>query len=181
MVLVAPFETAAKRWLQMPWVNRYSERQYQLTQEPFGGFVRPGVLRPRTYRDILSDYLANPEPKSLAPDGIICGADTAGLLHRRPVHLGTLSHIGKESNQLEDVQARLVEGLDEVVNEYDDFYARVFLPLALPTLQHLGVRETARRAGLAPATVSVALRQGSRPRPARSHSAPRRRCGERGV
>jgi hypothetical protein len=34
MVLVAPFETDAERWLQIPWVNRYSKRQYQLTQEP---------------------------------------------------------------------------------------------------------------------------------------------------
>jgi hypothetical protein len=165
MVLIAPFETDAERWLQMPWVNRYSKKQYQLTEEPFQGFVRPGVVRPRTYRDILSDYLANPEPKSVAPDGGLCAADTAGLLDRRPVRLATLSHIGKESNQLEDVQAGLVEGLDEVVSQYDDFYGRVFAPLALPVLQRLGVRETARRADLAPATVSVALRQGSRPRP----------------
>jgi hypothetical protein len=113
----------------------------------------------------LSDYLANPEPKSLAPDGALCAPEAAGLLRRRPVRLATLSHIGKESNQLEDVQAGMVEGLDEVVNEYDDFYTRVFTPLALPVLQRLGVRETARRADLAPATVSVALRQGSRPRP----------------
>lgn len=166
MVLVAPFETDARRWLEMPWVNRYSSRQYRLTQEPFRGFVQPGIVRPRTYRDILSDYLANPEAKSLAPDGALCAADTVGLLARRPVRLATLSHIGKESNRLEDVQAGLVEGLDEVVNQYDDFYARVFAPLVLPVLQELGVRETARRTGHSVGAVSAALSQCSRPRPA---------------
>lgn len=64
------------------------------------------------------------------------------------------------------MQAGLVQDVDEVVNEYDDFYTRVFLPLVVPVLRELGVRETARRTGLAPATVSVALRGASRPRPA---------------
>jgi len=45
------------------------------------------------------------------------------------VRLTTVSHIGKESNRLEDVQVGLVESLDDVVNHYDDVYARVYKPL----------------------------------------------------
>jgi hypothetical protein len=74
------------------------------------------------------------------------------------------SNIGRESNRLEGVQAGLVEGLDEVVNRYDDFYERVFAPLVLPVLRTLGVRETARRTGHSVGAVSAALSQGSGPR-----------------
>jgi hypothetical protein len=166
MVLVAPFETHAERWLEMPWVNRYSGRQYRLTEEPFRGFVRPGVVRPRTYRDILSDYLANPEAKSLAPDGTLWAADTTGLLARRPVVLKTVTHIGKESNRLEDVQAGLVEGIEEAITEYDDLYRRVFTPLVVPLLRQVGVRATARKTGVSLGAVSAALSGRSRPRSA---------------
>lgn len=161
---MAPFERDAARWFDMPWWNRYSGREYRLTGEPFGGFVRPGVVRPRTYREVLVDYLANPEAKSLRADGSPCMSDTTGLLGRRRVRLKTVSHVGKESNQLEDVQTGLVENHSDVVNSYDDVHGRVFLPLVVPVLRRLGVRETARRTGHGLGAVSAALSGRSTPR-----------------
>jgi hypothetical protein len=84
--------------------------------------------------------------------------------------VATVSHIGKELNRLEGVQAGLVEGIDEVLNQHDDFYRRVFVPLALPILRELGVRETARRTGASVASTSAALAQRSKPRPSRVRS-----------
>jgi hypothetical protein len=67
----------------------------------------PGVVRARTYRDILVGYLANEEAESFSPYGAPCRSDTTYLLSRRLMRLKTVSHIGKESNQLEDVRAGL--------------------------------------------------------------------------
>lgn len=76
----------------------------------------------------------------------------------------TVTHVGKEANSLEDLQAGLVQDVGDVLNEYDDLYSRVFVPLVLPVLPRLGVRETARRTGTSPAAVSRALSGRSRPR-----------------
>lgn len=100
MVLVGAYERDPRRWWEMPWFNRYSGRAYRITPEPSSGYITPGVVRVKTYRDVLADYLANAEAKSLAPDGGPCGPGTRGLLGRRPVRLRTLAHIGKESNRL---------------------------------------------------------------------------------
>jgi hypothetical protein len=75
------------------------------------------------------------------------------------------AHIGKESNRLEDARTGLIEDLNEVVSEYDDYYQRVFVPLVLPVLNDLGVRETARRTGHSLGAVSATLSRRSRPRP----------------
>jgi len=48
--------------------------------------------------DVIDHYRVHPEAKSLGPDGLPCGKHTVGLLQRRPVRLGALVHIGKESN-----------------------------------------------------------------------------------
>jgi hypothetical protein len=123
-------------------------------------------VRARTYRDILTTYLTNEEAKSLAPDGQPCQPDTQGLLRRRPVRIQTITHIGKESNRLEDRQAGLLDGVDEFLNHYDDFYTSVFGPMVVPILRGLGVRETARRTGHSVGAVSAALSGRSRPRAA---------------
>lgn len=76
----------------------------------------------------------------------------------------TIAHIGKESNQLEDIEVGLVEDLEEVQSEYGDYYSRVFIPLVVPVLRMLGVRATARRTGFAVGAVSAALGGKARPR-----------------
>jgi hypothetical protein len=76
----------------------------------------------------------------------------------------TISHIGKESNRLEDIEVGLVQELGEVQSEYDDYYRRVFVPLVLPVLREMGVRDTARRTGHSLGAVSAALAGRSRPR-----------------
>jgi hypothetical protein len=166
MVLMAPYENDARQWLETEWWNRYSARPYHLTLEPFRGQVRPATVRPRTYRDILAGYLANEEAKSLDPSGTLCHPSSRGLLRRRPARIRSVAYIGKESNRLEDAQAGLVEGLDEVVAEYDDYYGRILVPLVFPVLRELGVRETSRRTRHGLGAVSDTLAARARPRAA---------------
>jgi hypothetical protein len=73
--------------------------------------------------DILDEYLAHPEPKSLAPYGSRCQRETSGLLGRRPLTPMMLTHLGKEANSLDEVEAGFVAELGEILNEYPRSFA----------------------------------------------------------
>jgi hypothetical protein len=164
IVLIAPYESDRERWLEMPWTNRYSGRVYRLTLEPSGGRERERLITPKTYRDILGSYLAHEEAKSLAPDGDPCEPRTSGLLLRRPVLVRTITHIGKEANQLEDTLTGLVASQDETLNNYEDPEHAYFRDHVVPILRCLGVRETARRTGYSLAAVHDVLTKDAFPR-----------------
>jgi hypothetical protein len=68
----------------------------------------------QSYGDVIARYSTHPEAKSLGPDGGICGQRTVRLLQRRPVVLGELVHIGKETNRLEEVEQGKVYDWDVV-------------------------------------------------------------------
>jgi hypothetical protein len=68
----------------------------------------PGVIYVKTYRDVLKEYRAHAETKSLAPDGTLCVGASMGLLQRRPVTRLYGAYVGKESNRLEEVDAGLI-------------------------------------------------------------------------
>jgi hypothetical protein len=69
-------------------------------------------------RVVVKEYMRHAECKSLGPDGLPCTADTVGLLQRRTVRLQRLTHIGKETNKLEDVERQLYVDASKVVTEY---------------------------------------------------------------
>ena len=172
MVLIAPYEPDSARWLDADWSNRYSGNSYRISTQPSGGHERPGVVTIKTFRDVLAEYANHPEDKSCGPDGQPSAASSAGLLRRRPVTVEGVRHIGKESNRLEDVQAGLMQDVDEVANSYDDYYTAVFLPIVVSRLRQLGIRETSRRTGISVGAVSeVLVRQGQASREA-THQVP---------
>jgi hypothetical protein len=164
IVLVAPYERDRDRLEQQEWINRVNGRAYRITTEPSGGRVRPGVVTVKTYGDTILEYATHAEPKRLDPDGKPCDRTTIGLLGRRPVAAAIVRHIGKESNRLEEAQAGLLDDTDEPLDRYDQQDLTVFRELAIPILRHLGIRETARRAGLGLGSVSAALSGRSVPR-----------------
>lgn len=166
VALIAPYTNDPAAWTTQPWINRYSGRTYRITTEPSHSVERDGLVSVRTYEDILWDYAKRPEHKSNGPDGARCGKKSLGLLSRRWVAGRTITHIGKESNQLEVVQAGLAREHAEVLNAYDEARWLNFCAEVLPILRSLGPREVARRTGLAPASVHAALSGKSRPRQA---------------
>jgi hypothetical protein len=163
MVLIAPYEPDPDRWLDARWINRYSGRDYRITTQPSEGQERSGLVTIKTFRDVLADYTSHPEDKSLGPDGQPSDAASAGLLKRRPVTVEGVRHVGKESNRLEDVQAGQMQDVDEVTSSYDDYYTAVFLPIVVPKLRQLGIRETSRRTRISVGAVSAALAGKARP------------------
>ena len=67
---------------------------------------------------MIREFRAHPEAKSLGPDGRPCGKRTTGLLQRRPVVATETVVIGKEANELEQVETGLIDELEEVQTVY---------------------------------------------------------------
>jgi hypothetical protein len=159
--LVAPFETDPRKWAKLAWRNLYDASGTRYTiRTGASPYAVPGEVRVKTYRDVLDDYRRHPESKSLAPDGTPCTGLTVGLLRRRPVTALYLTHVGKESNQLEEVEAGLVHDPEEVYTEYQDPAHDPWATLAVPVLKQMPRPQLETATGLDRSTLTR-LRNGS--------------------
>lgn len=107
-----PYTRDARQWSKLRWTDVYSGETFATTTRSQGLDER--TARVQSYSDVIARYRTHPESKSLGPDGSPCGQRTVGLLRRRPVVLGELVHIGKETNRLEEVEQGLVHDWNEV-------------------------------------------------------------------
>ena len=80
--------------------------------------VSPTTYFSYSYAHLIDEHEKHTEPKSLGPDGTICDSQTRGVLRRRSIRVGGVLHIGKEANDLEEVQAGLVRDPSEVQTTY---------------------------------------------------------------
>jgi hypothetical protein len=143
--LLGTYEKDPAKWLAMPWFDKYSGRQYAIGV----GRETPGdVVQVKSYRDVILEYRVHPEPKSLDAEGKPCDQSSRGLLSRRPVQLGSLVYVGKESNQFEQVSQGLLHSRKEVQPAYqppqlttwDLIYLPVIRRVPLKRLTGLGSR-----------------------------------------
>ena len=142
----------SRRWIELEWFNKYSDESETYRIDPEASLGTAGVAKVNSYSDVLSEYRVHPEPKSLSPDGKPAGWHADGLLARRPVTASRrIIHIGKESNELEDIQAGTVHDPDEVLNEY--VREDVWREFVLPVLQAM-TRAQLRDAGLSGSSIS---------------------------
>jgi hypothetical protein len=147
--LVAPFETDPRKWEKLRWTNLYDATGTRYTiRTRTSPYAVPGEARVKTYRDVLDEYRRHPEAKSLAPDGTLCTGATVGLLRRRPVTALYLTHVGKESNRLEEVEAGLVHDPEEVYTAYPDPAHDPWRLLVVPVLKHLPIPHLHEQSGL---------------------------------
>jgi len=107
----------------------------------------------RTYRDVLDAYRTHPEPKSLGPDGRPCGRATNGLLSRRPIRALSITHIGKETSLLDEIQAGLIGDEEDVLTEYIDLNRDPFARYIIPILHEIPAAQIACDTGLNLTTV----------------------------
>lgn len=149
----------------MWWTDIHSGRSYGITTADER--ARPDLVRVKSYRDVLSEHRHHPESKSLGPDGRACRRATRGLLSRRPVRLGGIHYIGKESNRLEDVERGAVHDLDEVLTEYVDPERDDFDLYARPVMIEMSKHVLAAATGMHPRKIA-AIRNGHA-RPRRGH------------
>jgi hypothetical protein len=162
---VAAYNDNPDTWTDLKWRNICDPDgpSYRITTVKEAP-VASDLVIVKSYADVLCDYRVHPEYKFNGPDGQPCRRNTSGLLQRRPVHLdGPVRLIGKEANNIDEVQAGLYAQLDEIVTEYhnptDDHFHREVMPL----LDHLSGRELARLVGADRRTIDR-VRAGKMPR-----------------
>jgi hypothetical protein len=158
--LVAPFESDSRKWKTLAWRNLYDETGTRYMIRTVSSlYAVSGEVQVKTYRDVLDEYRRHPEAKSLAPDGSMCSGTTVGLLRRRPVTASRITHGGKESNRLEEVEAGLVHDPEEVYTEYEDLEHGPWQTLVLPVLKRIPVRRLQEQTGMSPSQLK-AIRNG---------------------
>jgi hypothetical protein len=116
--LIAPYQPDPKQWLKMPWIDQYAGNRYLITTDGQHGSRK--AARVKTYDEVAREYEFHPESKCADADGNACEKQTVGLLQRRHVFIDLIKYIGKESNNLEDVDAGLIHSEQSVYTEYPD-------------------------------------------------------------
>jgi hypothetical protein len=91
--------------------------------------------------------------------------ETGGLLRRRPVAALSLTHVGTESNRLEEVEAGLVHDPDEIYTEYEDPAHAPWRSLVVPVLRQMPRRLIMEGRGLARRTITAVRNSHGVPHP----------------
>jgi len=170
--LVAPYEPDPRRWQQLGWRNVHDPAgpAYVISGKTLisraGRPLPAGVVGVKSYRDVVDAYRVHPEPKSLGPDGQPCTRRTVGLLSRRPVRALTVTHVGKETNLLDEIQAGLVGEEEQALVEYTDSRRDPWSTLVVPVLRTMPQRKTAAAAGIHRDTLADITAHRSKPRSA---------------
>ncbi len=157
--LVAPYEDDPMRYLELPWVNRFTGKQHAISVQE--NLMDPSVAIVRSYGSVFASFLRHAEAKSLDWDGRAGVGE--GRLERRPVREGTRAYIGKESNRIEEVGAGFWGRLEDVQAEYGqalDPWRRWVIPVLKEMPLSLLMRET----GLDRRTIQRLRNRHARPR-----------------
>jgi hypothetical protein len=164
--LIAPYESDPRRWEKMTWANVYQEESVHYHIATTSSlYAVPDLVRVKTYGDVLAEYRTHPEMKSLGPDGQVCSKQSRGLLQRRPVTVLSITHVGKESNRLEEVQAGLVHDPEEVYTEYTDPEHDPWKTLVVPVLKQMPRSLLMEQTGLDRSTITRLRNSDRRPHP----------------
>jgi hypothetical protein len=162
--LIAPYVSDPRTWEKLDWTNLYQgdATRYHITASS-SLYAVPDVVRVKTYGDVLAEYRTHPETKSLGPDGNVCSKETRGLLQRRSIRVLSVTHVGKESNRLEEVQAGLIHDPEEVYTEYADPDHDAWQTVVVPVLKQVPRALLVEKTGLNRSTITRLRNSGQRP------------------
>jgi len=141
--LITPYETDSRKWLKKTWIDQYSGKEYRITT--VGHHGTRNTARAKTYGDALLEYEIHPESKYADANGKICSKQTMGLLYRRHVTVDGIKYIGKESNNLEDVESGLIHDHRNVYTEYPDERRDEWQTKILPALRDARLADLVRQ------------------------------------
>ena len=109
------------------------------------------------------------QPKCADANGEPASKRTVGLLHRRHITIDHVIYIGRESNQLEDVEAGTVHASDGAYTEYPDSRRDYWRDTVVPALKQIPLKAWERDTGKSQ-VVLIDARRGRR-RPHAKHRA----------
>jgi hypothetical protein len=150
-----------ERWVDLPWIDQYSGKQYEITTEGFHG--SRGVARVKTYGEVLREYEFHLGAKSADAKGKPSGKQTVGLLRRRHVRVERIIYIRKESNRLEEIEAGVIHSPESVYTEYPDPRREEWQTKILPLLKEIPVAALMRISGRSRSMLVRAMAGRSRP------------------
>lgn len=159
--LVAPYEPNSDRWLKMPWINKYNGQEYQITTQGLHGSRT--TARVKTYGDVLYEYEFHPGSKSADAHGKPSGKQTLGLMRRRHIRIGQIHNIGRESNNLEEIESGTIHSAQTVYTEYPNPRREEWESKVLPALRKFPVRVLARLSNKSVSMLRRTLSGQSRP------------------
>ena len=151
--LIAPYERDPRKWERLPWIDQYSQKRYRISASVPS--ATRTLARVKSYGDVLEEYEFHPEAKCSDASGGLCGRQSVGLLGRRHVRIEDIHFIGKESNQLEDVEERGAADAADVYTEYPNARRDEWVTKWLPLLRSTPVPQLLRR-GVSRATIYAA-------------------------
>ena len=161
-IFITPYESDRTKWSSLLGVNLIDRESYQIAMQPT---INQDKVIPDSFRILFRKYLAKPETKSLAPDGMPCTGATRGLLQRARITAGKLVPVGKETDR------RWEQGEDPSMVDSDIyvFEKREKLEIAQPAERKkwtaIGLNRLKRESKLSQTPVSHALKGiGVRPR-----------------
>jgi hypothetical protein len=137
--LIAPSESNSNRWCKVDWIDRYSGKTYRITTQ--GDHGTRSTARVKTYGDVIREYAFHPESKCADSEGNVCDKETIGLLQRRHIQIGYVKGIGKETNNLDDVEAGVLHSEDKVYTDYTDPQHDEWETIILPALRRTPVND----------------------------------------
>lgn len=141
--LIAPFESNAREWQKMTWVDQYSGKPFKVTT--IGAHGTRTSARVKSYGDVLREYEFHAESKCADAIGAIAGKQTFGLLARRHVAIGQIRFIGKESNSLEEVEEGTALTRESPYTAYTDARRDEWATVVLPRLKAMPMRAGAKQ------------------------------------
>lgn len=159
---IAPYEKDPRKWRSLRWVDLHTGKPVKLAWTPEPTYLETGTIRIQTYRDVIRRHLAHPESKSAGPDGAPCLSDTFGELGRLNVEIIDALHIGKESHELEQVQAQLVAPATTYVTYVEETEE---WEKDLKTLSKIPPRTLSKLSGLHPRSLRAILNRNREPHP----------------
>jgi hypothetical protein len=161
--LIAPYSNDPTQWLKNDWIDQYSGNSYRITTTGHSGTRRTALVK--TYGDVLCEYEFHPEAKCADAAGNPCDKQAIGLLYRRQICVEIVRFIGKESNQLEAVDAGLVHSDGEIYTEYVDKSRDEWTLKILPVLKLIPLQDLIRESGLSKRALQDIRAGRSRPHP----------------
>lgn len=153
---VAPYTSKPETFLALHWVNRADGQRIEVTTRPGG---EPGMVRLKTYRDVIAEYRTHSDIKSADPAGGQAHRGSRGVLARLHVEVTEVRHIGKESNHLDEEDSGGLLTRDEVYVEYRDERQEwlATLPKLLEVRDQLGLAALRKASGLSERALRDAL------------------------
>jgi hypothetical protein len=163
VVPIAPFSSDPDGLFELPWMDRRSAARIEVTTAPGG---EPGLVRLRTYADVLVEYRVHPEAKSGDPRGGLGSRASAGLLPRLHLETGAPVHIGREANQLDEEEEGALTDPDDPYVEYREERAEweAIVPALGELRERVGWQRLAEASGLSERALRYALNGGKLPR-----------------